>query len=161
MKVLMNFFNRFDQLDATVNQWLVENSRTLLRICTGIVFLEFGLIKFFYGSSPVEDLATYMLTGGVLADDTATHIVALLECITGLCFLSSRSIRLGVWLLGVQLLGALVPFVFFSNELILSLVNTPALAAQYIITEIVLVATGLFIAISWSKTRIRSQEAWV
>ncbi|WP_375446789.1 DoxX family membrane protein [uncultured Fibrella sp.] len=154
----MNFFNRFDQLDTTVNRWLVENSSTLLRICTGVVFLEFGLIKFFYGSSPVEGLATYVLTGGLLTGGTATHLVALLECITGACFLSSRSIRLVIWLLGIQLLGALVPFVFFSNELILSLFNTPTLVVQYMLTEIVLVATGLFIAVNWNKTGLGQRK---
>ena len=161
MKVLMNFFDRFNQLDTTVNQWLVENSSTLLRICTGMVFLEFGLIKFFYGSGPVEGLATYLLTGGLLSGDIATLCVAILECVTGACFLSSRSIRLGIWLLGVQLLGALVPLLLFSNELIRSLSTTPVLVAQYIITEIVLVATGLFIAVNWNKSRFRSEKAWV
>ncbi|RYF76773.1 MAG: DoxX family membrane protein [Cytophagaceae bacterium] len=165
MKALNAFFDRFNELDTAFHRWLVDNSSTLLRLFTGVVFLEFGLIKFFYGSTPVEDLTTDLLTGGLLSGDSATTIVALLECITGLCFLTSRSLRFGIWLLAVQLIGALVPFIFFSNELLLSLFYTQTLIVQYILTEVILVAAGIFIALNWRTARAqlasKPERVWV
>ncbi|MBO0949001.1 hypothetical protein [Fibrella forsythiae] len=163
MKALNTFFARFNQFDLTFNRWLVDHSSTLLRLFTGVVFLEFGLIKFVFGSTPVEDLTANLLTGGLVSGDSATNIVALLECITGLCFLNSRSLRFGVWLLAVQLVGALVPFIFFSNELLLSLFYTKTLIVQYVLTEVILVAAGIFIALNWraAKLALPSKGTWV
>lgn len=160
MKTLIALFDRFDQLDTAINRWLVANSIALLRIGMGLVFLGFGVLKFFPGISPIEDLATrttHVLTFGVLSGHSAMNFVAGLECIIGICFLTGRFLRVGVWLMAAQMIGAMSPLLIFPSELFPGPIYAPTLAAQYIIKDIILVAAGMVIASTWTGARIVAQ----
>lgn len=157
MKTIANLFERFDRLDTSINRWLVSNSIVILRVCMGLVFLGFGILKFFPGISPIEDLATRttaILTLGLLSGHSAMDFVAGLECIIGVCFLSGRFLRVGVWLMAAQMIGAMSPLVLFPGELFPGSLHTPSLAAQYILKDIILVAAGMVIASTWTGARI-------
>lgn len=157
MKTSTNLFDRFDRLDTSINRWLVAHSITLLRIGMGLVFLGFGLLKFFPGISPIEDLATRtttILTLGIFAGHKAMDFVAGLETIIGVCFISGRFLRVGVWLMAAQMIGAMSPLVIFPHELFPGPLHAPTLAAQYIIKDIILVAAGMVIASTWTGARI-------
>ncbi|WP_460673820.1 hypothetical protein [Larkinella ripae] len=161
MKTLAHLFERFDRLDTRMNQWLVLHSIALLRIGMGIVFLGFGFLKFFPGISPIEVLATKtttVLTLGELRGHSAMNFVAALECIIGICFISGRFLRIGVWLMGAQMIGAMSPLVIYSGELFPGPLHAPTLAAQYIIKDIILVAAGLVIASTWTGARIVAES---
>jgi uncharacterized membrane protein YphA (DoxX/SURF4 family) len=160
MKTLDNLFNRFDQLDTAINRWLVAHSIALLRIGMGLVFLGFGVLKFFPGISPIEDLATrttHVLTLGLLSGHAAMDFVAGLECLIGLCFLTGRFLRVGVWLMAAQMIGAMSPLLIYPGELFIKPYFAPTLAAQYIIKDIILVAAGMVIAATWTGARIVAQ----
>jgi uncharacterized membrane protein YphA (DoxX/SURF4 family) len=43
--------------DARLTRWTARHAVTMLRISIGIVFLWFGVLKFFPGMSPAQDLA--------------------------------------------------------------------------------------------------------
>ncbi|MBO0939662.1 DoxX family protein [Fibrella sp. HMF5335] len=157
MNLFVNLFDRFDRLDTRMNHWLVAHSIPLLRIGMGIVFLVFGALKFFPGISPIEDLATrttQVLTFGILSGHSAMNFVAGLECLIGLSFLTGRFLRVGVWLMAAQMIGAMSPLVLFPYELFHSPFPAPTLAAQYIIKDIILVAAGMVIASTWTGARI-------
>ncbi len=157
MNVLLNLFARFDHLDTSINRWLVNNSIALLRVSMGMVFFGFGLLKFFPGVSPIEDLATRttaVLTFGLLSGHAAMNFVAALECIIGVCFLTGRFLRVGVWLMGAQMIGAMSPLVLFPAELFNTPLHAPTLAAQYILKDIILVAAGMVVAATWTGARI-------
>jgi putative oxidoreductase len=161
MKTISNLFDRFDQLDTAINRWLVAHSIALLRIGMGLVFLGFGVLKFFPGISPIEDLATrttHILTLGALSGHPAMNFVAGLECIIGLCFLTGRFLRVGVWLMAAQMIGAMSPLILFPGELFPGPLHAPTLAAQYIIKDIILVAAGMVIASTWTGARIVAQS---
>ncbi|MEZ0487873.1 DoxX family membrane protein [Fibrella aquatica] len=160
MKTLITLFNQFDRLDTAINRWLVAHSIALLRIGMGLVFIGFGVLKFFPGVSPIEDLATRtttVLTFGLLTGHSAMNFVAGLETIIGLCFLSGRFLRVGVWLMAGQMIGAMSPLVIFPGELFLATNHAPTLAAQYIIKDIILVAAGMVLASTWTGARIVAQ----
>ena len=160
MNTLAHLFNRFDQLDTTLNRWLVAHSIALLRIGMGLVFLGFGALKFFPGVSPIEDLATRtttLLTFGVLSGHSAMNFVAGLECIIGICFLTGRFLRVGVWLMAAQMAGAMSPLLLFPSELFAGPFHAPTLAAQYIVKDIILVAAGMVIASTWTGAQIVAQ----
>ncbi|WP_461102450.1 hypothetical protein [Spirosoma koreense] len=160
MKTISSLFDHFDQLDTAINRWLVAHSIALLRIGMGLVFLGFGVLKFFPGISPIEDLATRtttILTLGILSGHPAMDFVAGLECIIGLCFLTGRFLRVGVWLMAAQMIGAMSPLFLFPSELFPGIHHTPTLAAQYIIKDIILVAAGMVIASTWTGARIVAQ----
>ncbi|WP_460952020.1 hypothetical protein [Spirosoma daeguense] len=163
MKTVIHLFDRFDRLDTAINGWLVAHSISLLRISLGLVFLGFGILKFFPGISPIEDLATRtttILTLGMLRGHGAMDFVAGLECIIGICFVSGRFLRVGVWLMAAQMIGAMSPLLIFPGELFSGPHHAPTLAAQYIIKDIILVAAGMIVASTWTGARIvaRSQS---
>jgi putative oxidoreductase len=157
MKTAQNLFEKFDHLDTQMNQWLVANSIHILRFCMGAVFLGFGVLKFFYGVSPIESLATRtttVLTLGVFSGHSAMVFVAVLECIIGICFLSARFLRVGVWLLALQMVGAMSPLLLYTSELFPGPLHAPTLTAQYIIKDIILIAAGMVIASTWTGAKI-------
>lgn len=53
---------------------------------------------------------------------------------------------MGVWLLGVQMLGALSPLLLFPGEMFSGPYHAPSLEGQYVIKDVVLIAAGLVIA---------------
>ena len=163
METTPNIFSRFDQLDTAINKWLVANSIGILRFSMGLVFLGFGVLKFFNGISPIQTLATKTttaLTLGVFAGHNAMIFVATLECLIGLCFLTGMLLRVGVWLLAFQMIGAMSPLLLYPAELFPGATHAPTLEAQYIIKDIILIAAGMVIASTWTGARIvaRSQS---
>lgn len=157
MTTFAHYFDKFDRLDTRINRWLVAYSILLLRVGLGLVFLGFGFLKFFPGISPIESLAsrtTAVLTFGLVTGHGAMVLVAALECIIGLSFITGRFLRVGVWLMAAQMLGAMSPLVFFPGELFQGPYYAPTLAAQYIIKDIILVAAGMVIASTWTGAHI-------
>ncbi|WP_205748092.1 DoxX family protein [Dyadobacter luticola] len=152
-----NLFDRFDKLDTAINKWLVANSINVLRFSMGLVFVGFGVLKFFNGISPIQSLATRtttVLTLGIFSGHTAMIFVAGLECVIGLCFLTGMLLRVGVWLLALQMIGAMSPLLLYPAELFPGPVHAPTLEAQYIIKDIILIAAGMVIASTWTGARI-------
>ena len=134
---------------ATAETWLVRHSVTLLRVSLGLVFLGFGLLKFFPGVSPAEAIAERtmsMLTFGLVPGGAGLVMVALLECAIGLTFLTGRLLGLGVALLAVALVGILSPLVLLAGELFTGPYNAPNLEGQYVLKDLVLAAAGLVVA---------------
>lgn len=154
---MQGLFDRFDRLDTFLNRWLVAHSITLLRVSLGLVFLAFGALKFFPGLSPIEGLATRTttaLTFGLIPPSVGLVMIAALEVTIGLCFVSGRYLRVGVWLMGAQMIGAMSPLVLFPGELFSGVLHAPTLVAQYILKDVVLVAVGMVLASTWSGARI-------
>ncbi len=155
-----SLFDRFDRLDTSLNRWLVANSIRILRVSIGLVFVAFGILKFFPGLSPIEDLAgrtSSVLSFGLLGPGAGMVLIAAMECAIGLCFLTGRFLRVGVWLMGAQMLGAMSPLFLFPTELFPGPSHAPTLAAQYIIKDVILVAAGLVIAATWTGARITAE----
>lgn len=154
---MSNPFLHFDRFDSRLNRWLVAHSVVLLRISIGLVFLIFGVIKFFPGLSPIEELVkrtTTVLTFGMITPDLAIVLVAALESVIGLCFLTGRFLRVAVWLMLLQMIGAMSPLVLFRSELFPGPGLQITLTAQYIFKDIILVAAALVIAATWTGARI-------
>jgi hypothetical protein len=100
--------------------WLARYSVDLLRISLGLVFLGFGVLKFFPGLSPAESLAAQtldILTLGLLPERLGLIAVAGLETLIGLLLLSGRWLRLALGLLAVELVGILSPIVLLPGEM--------------------------------------------
>src|ERR1035437_3172172 len=72
---------------SPVSDWKARNGINILRISLGIVFLWFGLLKFFPGVSPAEDIAgrtIATLTFGLIKPSLALPLLAVWECTIGL-----------------------------------------------------------------------------
>jgi uncharacterized membrane protein YphA (DoxX/SURF4 family) len=120
----------------------------LLRISLGVIFLWFGVLKFFPGLSPAEQLAgrtISALTLGHVGPELSRPLLAAGECVIGVGLLSGRFLLLTTALLLVQMLGTMAPLVLFRTETFLRFPYAATLLGQYIIKNIVLVAAAVVV----------------
>jgi uncharacterized membrane protein YphA (DoxX/SURF4 family) len=137
------------KLDAAIHRVLLAHSIQLLRIVVGLVFLAFGLLKFFPDVSPVEELTiktTDALSFDLIPGHIAIVLIASLECIIGLLLIIGRFLRIAIYLLAGQLIGILAPLALFTDRLFNGPHNAPTLEGQYVIKDIILVASGFVVA---------------
>lgn len=130
----------------TITGWLGRRSIDILRISLGLVFLAFGILKFFPGASPAEALVIRTidtLTLGVINGQAALLLTAVMECFIGITLVTGKLLRTGLLVLGCSLVGIMSPLVLFFGDLF---PGTPTLEAQYVFKDIVLAAAGLVIA---------------
>src|SRR5687768_1090507 len=77
--------------DARIVEWLARHGITLMRIALGIVFLWFGVLKYFPGLSVAQNLAgqtVLKLTFGHILPTLSLPILGTWECAIGLGLLS-------------------------------------------------------------------------
>ena len=150
MQQRTGWFRPIESLDARITTYLARHSFTLLRVSLGFVFLMFGLLKFFPGMSPAEDMAKDAMNGlslGVIPGSVGIYLVAAMETTIGATLLTGRGRRLGVALLGLAMIGVLSPLVLFPGELFARDYNAPTLAGQYVVKDLVLLAATLMVAL--------------
>lgn len=139
-------FRPENRTDARAMNWLAENAMTILRMALGLVFLIFGVLKFFPDMSPAENLSVRTLdtmTFGIISGDVARVIIAAMETIVGITLLTGRFLKLGVAVLALTTIGIMAPLVLFTGELFDGF--APTLTAQYVFKDIVLAAAGLVV----------------
>jgi uncharacterized membrane protein YkgB len=136
----------FDRLDRGITEWMADHGLTLLRIALGVVFVWFGMLKFFPDASPAEALAgrtIETLTGGVIPRATALPILAFWEVAIGVGMFVGRWMRAVLLLLFVQMLGTITPLFLFPTLTFTIFPVAPTLEGQYIIKNIVLVSAAI------------------
>ena len=131
-----------DRLQA----FLVAYSLHALRISLGLIFLGFGVLKFFPGLSPAEAIASATidrLTFGLVTGHNAVLLTAVTETVIGLTLVTGKFLRVGVVILGSALIGIMSPLALFTAELF---PHGPTLMGQYVLKDIVLAASALVVA---------------
>lgn len=140
--------NRYDQIDATLTEWMARHGIRLLRFSLGVVFFWFGALKFFPGLSPAQSLAgdtMSALSFGVLSPDTAVFILAIWECLIGLGLITGYFLRATLALLWLQMVGTVTPLFLYPELCFTAFPIAPTLEGQYIIKNMVLIAAGIVI----------------
>ena len=138
----------YSQLDKHITDWMARHGITILRVSLGVVFLWFGVLKFFPGLSPAQSLAArtiHMLTFGTVTAGVSIPVLALWECAIGIGLITNLFMRATLLLLFVQMLGTITPIFLFPGEVFTVVPYAPTLEGQYIIKNIVLVSAGLVI----------------
>jgi uncharacterized membrane protein YphA (DoxX/SURF4 family) len=136
----------FDRLDRRITHWMADHGMTLLRLALGVVFFWFGVLKFFPGASPAEELAgrtIETLTLGAIPQDVALRLLAVWEVAIGIGLLLGRWMRAVLLLLFVQMLGTITPLFLFPHETFTVFPFVPTLEGQYIIKNVVIVAAAI------------------
>lgn len=136
----------FDRLDRRITHWMADHGLTLLRLALGMVFFWFGVLKFFPGASPAEQLAgrtIETLTFGAIPQDVALGILAVWEVAIGIGLFLGRWMRAVLLLLFVQMLGTITPLFLFPTETFTVFPFVPTLEGQYIIKNVVIVAAAI------------------
>ena len=134
-----------DRFDRRITRLMADHGVTALRIALGIVFFWFGVLKFFPGMSPAQDLAARTietLTLGIVPPGVALPVLAAWECAIGLGLLVGRWMRATLLLLFLQMLGTVTPLFLFPEETWIRFPLAPTLEGQYIIKNVVLVAAA-------------------
>lgn len=136
----------FERLDKAITTWMARYGLLSLRLSLGVVFFWFGLLKFFPGLSPAQDLATRTietLSLGLIQPEVSIYVLAVWECLIGLGLLIGRFMRVTLLLLFLQMLGTISPILLFPHEVFARIPYAPTLEGQYIIKNLVLISAAL------------------
>jgi uncharacterized membrane protein YphA (DoxX/SURF4 family) len=154
------YYATFNRIDEKLTTWMARYGVTLLRISLGIVFFWFGVLKFFPGLSPAQDLAIRtinMLTFGIIPAQAAIIILAIWECLIGIGLIFNLFMRVTLFLLWLQMIGTITPIFFFPAEVFTQIPYAPTLEGQYIIKNMVLISAGLVIGATVRGGRLVAQ----
>lgn len=139
---------RFVEIDVRITRWLARYGIPITRLGLGVVFLWFGILKFFPGLSPAQDLAgrtIERLSLGLVGPELSVPVLAGWESLIGLGLLSGRFLRATLLLLAVQMLGTLTPLFLFPAEVFTQIPYAPTLEGQYIIKNVVLIGAAMIV----------------
>jgi len=156
----MTLFDRYNALDAAIAGWMARHGIRLLRISLGIVFFWFGVLKFFPGVSPAQDLATRtigVLTFGAVPPGAAITALAAWESAIGLALIFGILLRTTLLLLFLQMLGTIMPLFFFPAETFARIPYAPTLEGQYIIKNVVLISAAIVVGATVRGGRLVSE----
>ena len=140
--------SKYDPLDLKMTDWMARNGVRLLRYSLGVVFLWFGILKFFPGLSPAQSLAgdtIARLSFDLLSPAAAVFLLAVWESLIGIGLLTGYRLRGTLFLLWLQMLGTITPLFLFPELCFTVVPFAPTLEGQYIIKNLVLIAAGIVI----------------
>ncbi|MEA2496822.1 MAG: hypothetical protein QOJ29_4733 [Thermoleophilaceae bacterium] len=160
-KLRSRLLERLETMEMALHHSLVAHSVALLRISLGVVFLSFGVLKFFPGISPAENLViatTSILTLDLVPGSIAIVAVAILECVIGIWLLSGRALRGVLYLLAIELVGILAPLVLLAGRLFGGPHHAPTLEGQYVFKDVILVAAVLVLAATVGGAKLTSHH---
>jgi uncharacterized membrane protein YkgB len=139
---------RLKPADRQITRWLARHGVTLTRLSLGVVFFWFGALKFVPGWSPAADLASRTIEkisfGGV-GPDRGLMILAVWETLIGLGLLTGKFLRITLLLLAIQMIGTLLPLLFFPAKTFIVVPLAPSLEGQYIIKNVVLISAAMVV----------------
>jgi uncharacterized membrane protein YphA (DoxX/SURF4 family) len=140
--------DRFEAVDARITRTLARLGIPVLRVGLGVVFLWFGVLKFFPDQSPAADLASRTieeLSFGIISPAVALPMLAVWETLIGLGLITGRALRATLLLLIVQMAGTLTPLVLFPDEAFTTFPLVPTLEGQYIIKNVVIIGAAMVV----------------
>lgn len=141
--------------------WLTRHSITILRISLGMMVLGFGILKYFPGVSPAENLVKttmQLMTFGLVPDMVTMAATATLECFIGLSLIIRRGLRATIYLLIFWVIGILTPLVLLPERLFSGPNHAPTLEGQYVLKDIILFTASLVIATTLYRSTNRVER---
>ena len=131
----------FKNIDKSLINWMASAGIKFLRIGLGIVFLWFGILKFFPGLSPAEELVRNTIY--FLNPDMFMPVLAAWETLIGLGLITGKFMRLTLLLLFLQMPGTAMPLIILPDVVWNVFPYGLTLEGQYIIKNLVLIGAGL------------------
>jgi uncharacterized membrane protein YphA (DoxX/SURF4 family) len=143
-----NLIKLIDSVDFRITNWMGQYGVRLLRVSLGVIFFWFGVLKFFPGLSPAQELAIKtisVMTFGLMPPHVSIVLLATWECVIGLGLIFGIFMRGTLLLLFMQMIGTFTPIIFFPREVFTHFPYAWTLEGQYIVKNLVLVSAGLVI----------------
>lgn len=153
--------NIFERVDVPITRWMARWSVPLLRISLGIIFFWFGILKFFPGLSPAQDLATRtisLLTFGLMPAEVSIIVLAAWEVLIGIGLILGYQMRVTLFLLFLQMMGTITPVFLFPSEVFTRIPYAPTLEGQYIIKNLVIISAGVLLGATVRGGRVVSES---
>jgi uncharacterized membrane protein YphA (DoxX/SURF4 family) len=140
------------KIDQQIARWMSRWSNKAIRISFGIIFIWFGILKPFDLSSAEELLKATVVWLPFGTPEFWLVAIGVWEVAIGVTFLFSRTTKIAIALLFLQMFGTFMPLVFlpevtFQNGNIL----TPSLEGQYIIKNVMIISAALVLGGSYYK----------
>ena len=156
------FRDFYRNADERITSFMKRYGILFLRISVGIVFLWFGVLKFFPDLSPAQEIATATierLTFGFIQANSALIILAIWETLIGIGLISGAFLRVTLFLLFAQMLGTMTPLFLFPAETFTRFPYAPTFEGQYIIKNLVLISAGLVVGATVRSGRNAEEKA--
>ena len=128
------------KFDLNLIKFLNKISLPALRISLGIVFSWFGVLKIF-GESPANDVITKTIYW--FDPDIFIPILGVWEVAIGICLLVPSLIRVGLFLLALQMPGTFLPLLLLPEVCFQSIPFNLTLEGQYIVKNLVLIGAAM------------------
>jgi uncharacterized membrane protein YkgB len=131
-------------IDQQIAGWMRRWSIPSVRISFGIIFIWFGILKPFDVSSAESLLKATVVWLPFGTPDFWLKVIGWWEVTIGITFLFSRTTKIAIALLFLQMFGTFMPLIVlpevtFQNGNIL----TPSLEGQYIIKNVMIISAAL------------------
>uniref|UniRef100_UPI004048E942 doxx family protein n=2 Tax=Roseivirga sp. TaxID=1964215 RepID=UPI004048E942 len=137
-----------------------KHQHQLLRISIGVLFIWFGLLKFFPGASPAERLATdtiQILTFHLIPASINFKILATMELLLGLLLVFSKEYKITFWLLVFHMLATFTPLFILSDVTFKQVPFKLSLEGQYIIKNLVILCCAFILLIAHRAKRVKKR----
>ena len=143
MKNLRDFKNfNLKEFDSLLIERLNNWSLPVLRVSLGIVFIWFGALKPF-GDSPANEVITKTIYW--FDPDIFIPILGFWEILIGICLLYTPLIRVGLFLLALQMPGTFLPLILRPEICFIDVPFNLTLEGQYIIKNLVLIGAAMVV----------------
>jgi len=143
LKNLRDFKNfNLKEFDSLLIERLNNWSLPVLRVSLGIVFIWFGALKPF-GDSPANEVITKTIYW--FDPDIFIPILGFWEILIGICLLYTPLIRVGLFLLALQMPGTFLPLILRPEICFIDVPFNLTLEGQYIIKNLVLIGAAMVV----------------
>jgi uncharacterized membrane protein YkgB len=147
----------FRAIDIHIINFFRRSSLVTARLGLFIVFFWFGILKVF-DMSPASPLVQALFERTIYFMDFGTFLFlfGIFECIIGIMFLLPKVERIVIPLLAIHLVTTVMPL-FLLTEATWTMPFVPTLEGQYIIKNVLIVATAIFVAAHvhpWSRRKL-------
>lgn len=112
-----------------------------ISVSIGFVYLWFGMLKFFVGVSPAEDLAKAtieQLTFGILTPEISIILLAIWETLIGLLLIGHLFVKFALKLALIHIILTFLPFLYFPDLVFSQAPFGLTLLGQYIIKNVII-----------------------
>ena len=136
--------------------------KRLFTLSIGIIYLWFGLLKFFPGISPAQDLALEtidQLTFSVIPTGVAIFALAIWEVVVGILFLCNIIRKEVIYLALAHMVLTFSPMIFFPHLVFNDNPLTLTLVGQYIIKNLVIISVLLSLLPKQNKGKLGIQHS--
>jgi len=131
-----------EEIDATVATTMERLGLPLLRVGIAVVFVWFGALKVL-GISPAGELVANTVYW--VPPELFVPVLGVWEVTIGLCLLYRPLIRLGIFLLFLQMPGTFLPLVILPEVTFVEFPHALTVEGQYIIKNLVIIGAALVV----------------